>query len=380
MPEKLTLEIAKERFKNRGLILDEEVYIDKDIKMNCHDKNGYKYYLNVDAMRDIRTKNFETIGIHNPYFIHNLENFIRLNNGDVKVLSKGYVTSRNKIELQCSCGNKYEVNLQHFITYKKFKCNKCSFEKRGKNQIQNGESEVFEIVSKLGYELLEFRKRKHLIVKDKLGYIYKTTLYNITNDKNSFDKFQRFNKNNPYTIQNMTNYLKINNMDIKLVDETTRQIQIRKDYIDFYCIDCGKPFKAMWGQVAYYKKDGSIKHRCDRCSNSQSNLEYIVEKYLIEKEIEYIRQYRFNDCRNVYPYPFDYYLPKYNTILEVHGQQHYEESPMFSQSLKERQSVDKFKMDYCIKNNINYIEIPYWKITNKHKIKGYKILIDNILD
>ena len=61
------------------------------------------------------------------------------------------------------------------------------------------------------------------------------------------------------------------------------------------------------------------------------------------------------------------------------GDQHYYESDMFTQSLKERRRIDLIKKNYCIENNINYVEIPRWKITNNHSIKGYKILIDNIL-
>ena len=139
-------------------------------------------------------------------------------------------------------------------------------------------------------------------------------------------------------------------------------------------------FSATWGQVAYDNNlRATSRRRCKKCSKRQSNLEYIVEQYLIKKNIEYIKQYRFDDCRNKNPLPFDFYLPKYNTAIEVMGDQHYYESSMFEQSLEERRRIDLIKKNYCIKNNINYVEIPRWKITNKHSIKGYKILIDNIL-
>ena len=179
----------------------------------------------------------------------------------------------------------------------------------------------------------------------------------------------------------MLKYLKLNNINIEMVNKTPRKIEVRRDYIEWYCVDCGEIFKATWGQVVYDNRLRTVpRRRCDKCSKNQSNLEYIIEQYLIEKELKYIKEYRFEDCRNIYPLPFDFYIPKYNTVCEVQGEQHYYKNDMFTQSLEERKRIDKIKKDYCDKNGINFIEIPFWKIINKYKIKGYKILIDNILN
>ena len=37
-----TIEYAKETYLSKGLFLDEEEYLNKNSKMDCHDSKGYK--------------------------------------------------------------------------------------------------------------------------------------------------------------------------------------------------------------------------------------------------------------------------------------------------------------------------------------------------
>ena len=78
---------------------------------------------------------------------------------------------------------------------------------------------------------------------------------------------------------------------------------------------------------------------------------------------------RFDDCRNIKPLPFDFYLVDYNICIEVQEEQHYYEdaSLKFGTKLEERQRIDKIKEDYCINNNIGYLAIPFWNIYNNRK-------------
>lgn len=375
-----TIEYAKEVFRIRGLILDEVEYINKNCKMDCHDTEGYKYKLSLDCVCDKRTKKFEPIGKFNPYFAENLDNFIKINNGKCKLLSREYIKSDEKITVKCECGNEYNITVCHFIGDKKFICNKCSFKNSNKEKLKYSKMDTMGKLKEVGFELVEFKNKNNIVIKDKNGYLYNTTIFNATNKNFTFDVCSRFNKFNEFTVQNMLRHLELNDINIEMVDKTPRQIEVRKDYIEWYCIDCGDIFLATWGQVVYKRKDGSIRRRCEKCTQRQSNLAYTVEQYLIQIKLEYIKEYRFIDCRNKKPLPFDFYLPKYNTVIEVNGEQHYYENEMFSQPLKERQAIDKIKKNYCEQNGINFIEIPSWKIINKHKIKGYKILIDNILN
>lgn len=79
-------------------------------------------------------------------------------------------------------------------------------------------------------------------------------------------------------------------------------------------------------------------------------------------EIEYLPQYSFNDLIDISPLRFDFYLPKFNILIEYQGKQHYKSVEKWGgeEAFKDRLKKDSMKRNYCLKNNIKLIEIPYW--------------------
>jgi len=110
-----------------------------------------------------------------------------------------------------------------------------------------------------------------------------------------------------------------------------------------------------------FKQHISLKHGCPICNESKG--ERVVAKYLNSKNIQYIREHRFNDCVNKQPLPFDFYLPNKNILIEFDGKQHYEPVKFFGgeKGLKYRQQNDTIKTEYCMSNNIKLIRINYIK-------------------
>ena len=105
---------------------------------------------------------------------------------------------------------------------------------------------------------------------------------------------------------------------------------------------------------------------CDKCNESKG--EKLVDNILSKYEIEKIRPKRFSDCTNkpkegvrCFILPFDFYLPKLNTCIEYDGEQHYRPVSRFGgeEAFKRQQIRDKLKNEYCKKNNIKLIRIPY---------------------
>lgn len=86
-----------------------------------------------------------------------------------------------------------------------------------------------------------------------------------------------------------------------------------------------------------------------------------IKDYLERKNIEYVFQKRYADCRDKNPLPFDFYLPEYNLIIEFDGYQHYYEVKKFGK-LEVVQKHDAIKNKYCGDNGINIIRIPYWEL------------------
>ena len=89
--------------------------------------------------------------------------------------------------------------------------------------------------------------------------------------------------------------------------------------------------------------------------------------------IEYISQKIFADCKDAHVLPFDFYLPQYNILIEFDGEQHYHPIPRGKNNdgTKDYEILtkhDKIKTDYCIKNNIKLIRIPYWERYNEKEV------------
>ena len=91
-----------------------------------------------------------------------------------------------------------------------------------------------------------------------------------------------------------------------------------------------------------------------------------MPKFLQTNNIIYESQKRFIDCIDKRPLSFDFYVPQYNTCIEYQGVQHYKPVERFGgeEQFMIQQKHDMIKKEYCVKNDINLIEIPYWYNTD----------------
>lgn len=87
-----------------------------------------------------------------------------------------------------------------------------------------------------------------------------------------------------------------------------------------------------------------------------------IRDYLERKSLEYVFQKKYDDCRNINPLPFDFYVPKYDLIIEFDGYHHYYEVKLYNASLETVQKHDGIKNKYCVDNGINIVRIPYWEL------------------
>jgi hypothetical protein len=101
------------------------------------------------------------------------------------------------------------------------------------------------------------------------------------------------------------------------------------------------------------------------CSGSKYELKTI--EFLTSNKIGYETQKRFKDCKGDKScLPFDFYIPSMNMCIEVDGKQHYVSLPYFEKtiSFEKRQKYDEIKNQYCIKNNITLLRLPYTEFDN----------------
>jgi hypothetical protein len=111
---------------------------------------------------------------------------------------------------------------------------------------------------------------------------------------------------------------------------------------------------------------------CPICcqSKGERKITYILNKL----NIEYISQHIYSECIDKRILKFDFYLPKYNLLIEYQGIQHYPfdyKNSKYNKSSRHTDTdfidiikKDKIKKDYCTINNINILYIPYTQYAN----------------
>lgn len=141
---------------------------------------------------------------------------------------------------------------------------------------------------------------------------------------------------------------------IKLAEEKTKNNRAL-----WLCqCECGNIIKIDSHQLKKQKSCGCIK---------TSFGEEKVEKLLISIGVDYKKQYKIEDCRNERVLPFDYAvfdMDQLICLIEFQGDIHYIVTGGWNdqERFEKQQQRDKIKKEYCQKNNIKLIEIPYWDI------------------
>ena len=105
---------------------------------------------------------------------------------------------------------------------------------------------------------------------------------------------------------------------------------------------------------------------CPACRQSSKG-ENRIKDWLEENNINFKMHYRFKDCVNKKPLPFDFYLEEYNLCIEYDGPQHFKPTLWFGsisqeeaeKVLVEGQKRDTIKTKYCEEKNIRLLRISY---------------------
>lgn len=124
--------------------------------------------------------------------------------------------------------------------------------------------------------------------------------------------------------------------------------QYSNEKVNWKCPDCGNIVNKKICHVAYYK------FSCSICGDGISYPEKFLISALNQLDSKYEKEKEFTWCKNR---RYDFYLSNYNTIIEVHGLQHYESeferiNDKRVRNLLEEQNNDKYKQQLAKENNI----------------------------
>jgi hypothetical protein len=101
---------------------------------------------------------------------------------------------------------------------------------------------------------------------------------------------------------------------------------------------------------------------CPICKKSKG--EKLIYNYLKRKNILFEPQKSFDDCRGKKnKLPFDFYISNYKIAIEYQGEQHFKPIKGWGgeKTFERIKYNDNIKKEYCNKNNIHLIEIPYYE-------------------
>lgn len=226
-------------------------------------------------------------------------------------------------------------------------------------------------MKRLSYEYIkeQIENEGYILLTDKANYKNTKTKLNIicpdgTPWETTYNKFYLGSRKPcvPLSYEYVKEYIEKEGYD--LLSESYKNNRTK---LILKCRKCGNIFKV------HFNNFKDCQSRCPQCYN-KSKGEEEVKKYLDANKIIYIRQYRFDDCKFKNKLPFDFYLPKQNICIEYNGSQHYGKSfKMTDEEFEAQKKRDLIKKEYCRRNKINLIIIPYWEFKNINEILNNKI-------
>ena len=250
-----------------------------------------------------------------------------------------YINNKTKVTIICSIHGEFEQRPNNHINLKQG-CTKCS-------KSLNNELFSQKIKNKFG--------DLYTLVSDYISYKDKVKINCVNHGE-----FEQTPENlfKGYVCNYCKNKLNTNTFIIK-------SIEIHGDKYDYSLVNYSnkttkvKIICPIHGKFEQRPSDHLNGCGCPMCRESKG--EQKIRNFLIKYGIKYIPQHRFNDCRDILPLPFDFYLPNHNLCIEYNGIQHYKVVEHFGglPSFKQRQINDKIKMEYCNSNNIQVLIVKY---------------------
>lgn len=169
-----------------------------------------------------------------------------------------------------------------------------------------------------------------------------------------------------------------NNKKMTEDDFIRKSKEIHGDIFDYTILDFSNvrnKVKLIYNGVIYEQLGyAHLQGKLPRGIQSESKGVVKISEILSDKNIKYIREYKFEDCRNINYLRFDFYLTDYNILIEYDGRQHFESIDLWGgdSEFEKRKINDGIKNDYCKKNGIPLLRISHLEDVDSKLIKFIK--------
>ncbi|GAB6989352.1 hypothetical protein [Paenibacillus pini] len=359
----------------------DKLKLEKVSNYSTDDRNTYKdvdayiYALSDDNLRVIKRRNSLPARFFrsNPYTFDNIKLYLKNKTIGIELISTEAKNGMEPLEFKCIIHGLFNKSWNE-IKNGQF-CPQC-----GRNKGSEARKNLYvDVVSAFKAKNLKLISKEYVNNESDLSYIclkhqdrgiQKITWGNFISQKGC-----RFcSKEN--TVKKQTKSNTKFESELFLVHGNKYDMQSQyinsKVKVQVYCTDCLTLFSAKPNHLL----NGHMGCSCKSTSLGEDR----IRSYLNFKKIKYQQQFRFDDCKNKKPLPFDFAvfseIDNLIFLIEFNGKQHYKNTGWSSNPLKSDEYYkkqiynDSIKIDYCKRNNLKLIVIPYWDI-NK---------IDNILN
>ena len=331
---------------------------DSHSKLTLKDNYGYLYSISWSNLYKGKSPQF--VEKNNPYSIHNIKIYLKLNNYNFVLLSEKYEGEDVPLVLHDNEGYYYSQTWRTLLklTRQLFVSDTNIYSTQNIKLFLDKNNSNMELIN-------EYKNSKtKLILKDNNGYLYTQLWSGLQYLQIPSIAY----KDNPYSIYNINLWCKLNNKPYKLL--STKYIKNNKLLL-WKCLNeyCGEEFKMCWGNI-------SQGQNCSYCKESKG--ERKIKEILKENLISHDKEYTFDDLvglkggllRFDVPVFYDKEKSKLRMLIEFDGKQHYEwiKKWMTKEEFEALQIHDQLKNEYCKKHNIKLIRIPYWDFDNIESI------------
>jgi very-short-patch-repair endonuclease len=362
----IDVEIVRSQLLNMGLEIVGS-YINKKTKVYLKDPDGYLFNVTPkDVLRGGLPLKFVTSNI---FTIQNIKLWCHKNNKPFKLISETYENNLINLTWKCNknnCGEVFETNWNNVLQGSG--CTYCSGQKtslRNCLAVNNPELSKEWDTNKNGIKTpYDYRcnsnKKVWWVCSKNSNHKWQASIINRNSGSGcpccaSKMAWEGYNllTHNPELCKEW-DYEK----NSKLPSEYT---PYSKKYVWWKCLKCSHEWKSTVGN----RNNG---FGCPACCESKG--EKKIRAWLTKNNFKFKEQYKIKECRNIYPLPFDFSVfnedDTLKVLVEYDGEQHYVKTRRKAKksSLKSIRERDEIKTNYCTRNNIRLLRIPYWEFDN----------------
>lgn len=259
-----------------------------------------------------------------------------------ELMSEKYVDSNAKLQIRCKkC---HQVYGQDWASYSHgVRCGLCSVSKK------NTFSEVKMFVEVSGDILLS---KEYITSNTKLEIECGTCSYVFMMPFDSYKQGHRCRECAKKTIGDKSRNTQEEIADFIALkgEELVSDYTGSKDPIFVKCAICNNIYETTFNKYQF-----GTRCRCKITSNGERD----IMLYLDKKNIKYEQQVTYQDCRLIHCLKFDFYLPKFDLLIEYDGGQHFKPVNWFGghDAYQVNQKRDLTKNVFCFTNNQKLLRI-----------------------